>query len=87
MKLTQKVNYFTVFESLPSTYSSLVAAPEDPAKWLTKKLAGWKCKLVSGMFSSWEIDWRQKVTVQNCSRIYSAIDGVDTFILLNHYMF
>jgi len=29
------------------------------------------CKVVSGMFTLggwWEIDWREKVTVQNCVR-------------------
>jgi len=64
IKLTEKVDQFTVFESLPSTsYCSQKFPPND--------LAGWTCEVVSGMFSlgEWQgIDWREKVTVQNCGR-------------------
>ena len=34
-------------------------------------MAGWMCKVVSGMFSlgeGWGMEWREKVTVQNCGR-------------------
>ena len=37
----------------------------------SKKLDGWTCEVVSGMFSlgGWQgMDWQEKVTVQNCGR-------------------
>ena len=36
-----------------------------------KKIDGWTCKVVSGMFSlgGWRgMDWQEKVTVQTCGR-------------------
>jgi len=44
---------------------------EVSAKELRKKMAGWTCKVVSGMFSLggwWGMDWQEKFTVQNCCR-------------------
>ena len=64
MKLTQKVDHFTVFKS--TSCCSQKFPPND-----FKKLAGWMCKVVSGMFSlggGRGMDWREKVTVQNCGR-------------------
>ena len=43
-KLTQKVDYFTVFESFPSTSCCSQKVPPN-------KLAGWMCKVVSRMFT------------------------------------
>ena len=66
-KLTQKVDCFTVFESFPSTGCCL-------QKFLPKrikKLAGWMCEVVSGMFAlgGWQgMDWQDKIIVQNCGR-------------------
>jgi len=37
-----------------------------------KKIAGWTCEVVSGIFSfrgGGEMDWREKVIVQNCGRV------------------
>jgi len=68
MKLTQKVDHFTVFKSFPSTSG---CSQNFPPNNLYKKLDGWTCKVVSGMFSlggRWGMDWREKVTVQNCGR-------------------
>jgi len=68
MKLTQKVNHFAVFKSSPST---IVATHRSPCQITWKKLAGWTCEVVSGMFSlgGWQgMDWRKKVTAQNCGR-------------------
>ena len=42
-KLTQKIYHFTVFESLPNT-----SCCSQKLTW--KKLAGWTCKVVSGMW-------------------------------------
>jgi len=41
---------------------------EVPAKLLIKKMAGWPCEVVSGMFSldgGHGMDWREKLTIQN----------------------
>ena len=47
MKLTQKVDHFTVFKSFPSTFCcSQKFLPNN-----LEKLAGWTCEVVSGMFS------------------------------------
>jgi len=64
MKLTQKVDHLT---------ASLVlfAANRSSRKITWKKLAGWKCEVVSGMFSlggGWGMNWWEKVTVKNCGR-------------------
>ena len=62
MKLTQKL---CLRASL-----ALVAAHRS-SRQITWKLAGWTCKVVSGMFSlggGRGVDWREKVTVQNCGR-------------------
>ena len=67
MKLTQKVDHSTVFKSFPSTSCCSQKFPPN-------NLAGWICKVVSGMFSlggrdgGGGMDWREKVTVQNCGR-------------------
>jgi len=45
MKLTQKLDHFTV-SSL-----ALVAAHRSSCQITLKKLAGWTCEVVSGMFS------------------------------------
>ena len=63
MKLTQKVDHFTVFNTL-----ALVAAHRSSCQITLKKLDGWTCEVVSGMFSlgGWQgMDWWEKVTVQN----------------------
>jgi len=65
MKLGQKVDHFTVFNSFPSTTSGC------SQKFLPNNLDGWTCEVVSGMFSlgGWQsMNWREKVTVQNCGR-------------------
>ena len=66
-KLTQKVDHFTVFESLPSTSCCLQKFPPNDLE----KQAGWTCKIVSGMFllnGGLGMNWRENVTVQNCGR-------------------
>ena len=63
MKLTQKIDHFTVFNSFSAHRSS--------CQITYKKLAGWTCKVVSGMFSldgGREMNWWEKVTLQNCGR-------------------
>jgi len=63
MKLTQKVDHFTVFKNLPSTSCCSQKFPPNNLEKI-----GW---LVLGMFSlggGWEMDWQGKVTVQNCGR-------------------
>jgi len=47
MKLTQKVDHFTVFESFPST----IAVHGSSHQQDKKKLAGWICEVVLGMFT------------------------------------
>ena len=47
MKLTQKLDHFTVLRAS----LALVAAHRSSRQITLKKLAGWTCKLVSGMFS------------------------------------
>ena len=67
MKLTQKVDYFTVFESFPST--SCCSEKFPPNK--IGNLASWKCEVISGMFTlggQWEMEWQAKVIVQNDGR-------------------
>ena len=67
MKLTQKLDHFTVLKSFPSTSCCSQKFPPNNLE----KIAGWTCKVVSGMFSlgGWQgMDWREKVTVQNCGR-------------------
>ena len=61
------VDHFTVSESFPST--SCCSHKFPPNKM--KKMPGWTCKVVSGMFTLggwWGMDWQEKVTVQNCGR-------------------
>ena len=67
MKLTQKVDCFTVFNSS----LALVAAHRTSRQITYKKLDGWTCEVVSEMFSlgGWQgMDCWEKVTVQNCGR-------------------
>ena len=67
IKPTQKLDHFTVFESFPSTGCCSQKYPPNNFK----KLVGWMCEVVSGMFSLGGrrgMDWREKVTVQNCGR-------------------
>ena len=65
MKLTQKVDHFTVFNSFPSTSGCSQKFPPN-------NIDGWTCEVVSGMFllGGWVagMDWREKVTLQNCGR-------------------
>ena len=64
MKLTQKVDHSTVFNSFPSTSGCSQKFPPN-------NLEGWTGEVVSGMFSlgGWRgMDGREKVTVQNCGR-------------------
>ena len=64
MKLTQKVDHFTVFNSFPSTSGCSQKFPPN-------NIDGWTCEVVSAMFSLggwWGMDWREKVMVQNCGR-------------------
>jgi len=67
MKLTQKVEYFTVFMSLPITSCCSQKFPPNNFEkigWLDMRgsirdvLIGW----------GWEKDWWEKVTVENCGR-------------------
>ena len=44
MKLTQKVDHFTVFKNFPSTSC---CSQKFPPNNLKKKLAGWMCEVVS----------------------------------------
>jgi len=46
IKLTQKLDHFTVFKSFPSTSCCSQKFPSNK-----KKLASWTHKVVSGMFS------------------------------------
>ena len=46
MKLTQKVDHFTMFNSFPSTSGCSQKFPPN-----NLKLDGWTCEVVSGMFS------------------------------------
>ena len=64
MKLTQKVDHFTVFNSFSSTNGCSQKFPPN-------NLDAWGCEVVSGMFSLGGrrgMDWREKVTVKNCGR-------------------
>ena len=50
---------------------ALVAAHRSSRQITWKKLVGWTCKVVSGMFSlgRWQgMEWQENVTVQNCGR-------------------
>jgi len=65
MKLAQKLDHFTVFKSFPST--SCCSQKFPPNNLEKKKLAGWTCKVISGMFTlggGQGMDWWKKVTVQ-----------------------
>jgi len=57
MKLTQKVDHFTVFNSFPSTSGS--------SRQITyKKFDGWTCEVVSGIFSlsGWQgMNWQERL--------------------------
>jgi len=68
MKLTQKVDHFTVLR----TSIALVAAHRISRQITSKKLAGWMCEVrsIRDVFIGWVagMDWREKVTVQNCGR-------------------
>ena len=71
MKLTQKVDHFTVFESFPST--SCCSQKFPPNK--IEKLTGLTCEVVSGMFTLggwWGMEGQEKVMVQNCGRVSEA---------------
>ena len=59
MKLTQKLDHFTVFESFPSTIATHRSSRQK--NWLVG---------CARMFSLGRagVDWREKVTVQNCGR-------------------
>ena len=48
-----------------------MAAHRSSRQITYKKIDGWTCEVVSGMFSLggwWGMDWQEKVTVQNCGR-------------------
>ena len=68
MKLTQKVDHFTVFKSFPITSCcSQKFLPNSLEKigWLDVRGS------IRDVFSSgggWGMDWQEKVTVQNCGR-------------------
>ena len=65
MKLTQKVDHFTVFKSLPSTSCcSQKFLPNNLEKidWLDMR------GNIRDVFIGWGMDCWEKVTVQNCSR-------------------
>ena len=67
MKLIQNVSHFTVFKSFPSI--SCCSQKLHQIAW--KKLAGWTCDVVAGMFTLggwWVMNWRGKVTFQNCGK-------------------
>ena len=67
MKLTQKIDHFTVFKSLPSTSCC-------SQKFLQNDLEKIDCLDMQGsirdIFIGWGrgMDWWEKVTVQNCGR-------------------
>ena len=66
MKLARKTTSLCLTASL-----ALVAAHRSSRQITYKKLDGWTCEVVSGMFSlrGWrEMDWREKVAVQSCGR-------------------
>ena len=63
MKLTQKVDHFTVFNSFPSTSGCSQKFPPNNS---FKKIDGWTCEVASGMFSLG--GWREKVILENCGR-------------------
>ena len=80
MKLTQKVDHFTVFESFPSTSCC-------SHKFPPKKLAGWMCEVVTGRFTLggwWGMDWQEKITVQNFGRALvkpkTSLEGLCWFL-------
>ena len=61
MKLTQKVDHFTVFKNFPSTGCCSQKFPPnnlEKISWLDMR----------GMFSLGGMEWREKVSVQNCGR-------------------
>ena len=69
MKLTQKVDHSTVFNSFPSTSG---CSQKLPPNNLYKRLDGWPCEVVTGMFSlgGWRgMDGGERITLQNCGRV------------------
>jgi len=67
MKLTQKVDHFTVFESFPSTSGcshKLPAIKIEKIGWLDIQGS------IRDVHIGWVVgvDWQKKVTVQNCGR-------------------
>ena len=67
MKLTQKVDYFTVFESFPSTSCCSQKFPPNKIEktdWLDVRSS------VRDVYIGkvWGMDWWEKVIVQNCGR-------------------
>jgi len=63
MKLTQKLDHFTVFKSFPSTSCCSQKIPPN-------NLAGLMCEVVSGMFSLggwWGMDWRERLQFKRTS--------------------
>ena len=65
MKLTQKVDHFTVFESLLSTSCcSQKILPDKKIGWLDMRGS------IRDVFLGWVVgmDWREKFTAQNCGR-------------------
>ena len=67
MKLTQKLDHFTVFESFPSTSCcSQKFLPNNSEKIHRLDVQG----SITDVFIGWGrgMDWREKVTVQNWGR-------------------
>ena len=65
MKLTQKVDHFTVFKSFPGTSCYAQKFPPNNLEkigWLDVRGS------IRDVFIGWGMDWREKVTVQNCGR-------------------
>jgi len=67
MKLTQKVDHFTVFNSFPSTGGCSHKLPPNnllKIRWLDVRGS------IRDVFIGWvqRMDWQEKVTVQNCGR-------------------
>ena len=67
MKLTQKVDHFTVFKSFPSTSDCSQKFPPNNLqknRWLDVRGSIRDVSLGGGR----GMDWREKVTVQKCGR-------------------
>ena len=64
MKLTQKVDHFTVFKSFPYSCCSQKFLPSNLEKidWLDVRGS------ISDVFIGRGMDWWEKVTVHNCGR-------------------